>query len=101
MTELTNLFDQIARKVYGNPFLWSDYNKSQWEKFTTGGTSWCGSCAFSAEADGEVPQTSGFGLGGVTGPFPFHLWDLTGHFGSESLRAAVAALGKYSLDRIG
>lgn len=101
MTELTSLFELITRLVYQTEYQWSDYNKAQWEKFVQCDNSYCGACAFSAESDGLCPESKGFGIGGPTGLYPYHLWDLTGTFGPELIRDAVKSTGKYSLDLVG
>lgn len=101
MKELSALFGSIAKHAYMSHFLWSDYNKTEWEKFVTLDNSRKGACAFSAETDGECPQDKGFGVGGPTGPQPYHVWDLTGHTGAERIREAVRSTGKYTLELIG
>jgi hypothetical protein len=80
MKELTDLFSEIARQVYTSDFVWSSYNKRQWEKFcnlTVGPEG--GACMFSLEKKGELPyplnntKFRGLGVGVPVGMFPYSL----------------------------
>ncbi len=100
MKELTVLFSAIAEHAYGSRFVWSDYNKEQWANFVRDDHSW-GCAALSAEKDGDCPHGRAFGIGGPTGLFPYHVWDLTDELRGEPIRKAVRSIGKYSLDLVG
>ena len=99
MKELAELFAEIGRRVYEGDFVWSSYNKKQWEKFcnlTVGPEG--GACMFSLESKGELPypmnnkKFRGLGLGLPIGMFPYSLMPtLEGK--TAALRDCIAALG--------
>jgi hypothetical protein len=77
MTAITSLFVAIARGLHGTGFQWSEYNRSQWEKFVSLSNEYGGSFAFSLEPDGEYRDEpapfKGLYVGGPVGLHPYHI----------------------------
>jgi hypothetical protein len=105
MKELTELLAEIGRRVYEGDFVWSSYNKRQWEKFcnlTIGPEG--GACMFSLETKGMLPypmdntKFRGLGVGIPVGMFPYSL--MPANDGKiKALHDCIVALG-YETDLI-
>lgn len=74
MIAIASLFDAIAKELHGTRFQWSDYNRSQWDKFVSLSNSYGGSCAFSLEPRGDYDDSyepfKGLLVGGPVGLYP-------------------------------
>lgn len=106
MREVASLFNYIAKQVFASKFVWSDYNRGEWQKFVDLRSSGLegGACMFSfedhAEFRDEGPASfQGLGVGVPTGMFPYSLW-LNHKDDPPALLSAVASYGPYSLDLI-
>jgi hypothetical protein len=105
MKELTELFGEIGRRVYGGDFVWSSYNKRQWEKFCSLAVGpEGGACMFSMEAKGELPypldttKFRGMGMGLPVGMYPYSMMP-TSEGKAKALYECIAALG-YDTDLV-
>ena len=99
MKRLTEVLTEIARQLYGGSFVWSSYNKRQWEKFCTLAVGpEGGACMISMESKGELPypldntKFRGLGVGLPVGMYPFSLMpSMEGKL--KPLRECIASLG--------
>lgn len=77
MQELTNLLDQLAKKVFGTTgFRWTSYNKFQFEKLACEYESFQGVAAFSMDQEDEEHSDcyKTLHIGNTEGEFPKQIW---------------------------
>jgi hypothetical protein len=80
MIAIASLFDAIAQALHGTRFQWSDYNRSEWDKFVSLSNSNGGACAFSLEPRGDYDVLyepfKGLFVGGPVGLYPYYVGPL-------------------------
>jgi hypothetical protein len=97
MIAMASLFDAIAQSLHGTRFQWSDYNRSQWNKFVTLDNSYGGACAFSVEPRGDYDDSyepfKGLFVGGPVGLYPYHVGPLVKAEYDEAVDKAISKAG--------
>jgi hypothetical protein len=97
MIAAASLFDCIAKEVHGTRFIWSEYNREQWNKFVTLNNSYGGACAFSLEMDGEYESSrepfKGLFVGGPVGVYPYHIGPLVKAAFEDGVARAISKAG--------